>query len=561
MNNSQIADHFSFLSKLMDIHGENSFRSKTYSIAAFNIEKLPEPLSETDRNLIAGIKGIGASVATKIYELLDSGKLTVLQELIDATPPGVVEMLHLKGLGPKKIHTIWKEMGIQSIGELEYACNENRLTRYKGFGEKTQANVLESIKFYTQNIGHFLYSQVEAVYPSIEIYLEKLFGKNNIVNTGDFRRQMLTISEMEFVVNESIQSIKPKFETAYPPELLEETEESILYKLNNGLRLKLISDTENIYKKQFLTSASDEFIEGFFEKFDLEKFEKLEPKSETEIFEKAALTFVKPCLRETRSIVEKARANDLPELIESTDIKGIVHNHSNWSDGANTIEELATELIKNNFEYLVISDHSKTAAYANGLSVERVYEQHRYIDELNKKLAPFKIFKSIESDILNDGNLDYDVEVLKTFDLVIASVHSNLYMNKEKAMMRLLKAIENPYTTILGHPTGRLLLSRNGYPIDYEMIVDACVANNVVIEINANPHRLDLDWQWIEYAMSKNALLSIDPDAHSIEGIYDIKYGVLASQKGGLTAPYNLSSFSLNAFEKFLHERKLSKNL
>lgn len=561
MNNSQIADHFSFLSKLMDIHGENSFRSKTYSIAAFNIEKLPEPLSETDRNLIAGIKGIGASVATKIYELLDSGKLTVLQELIDTTPPGVVEMLHLKGLGPKKIHTIWKEMGIQSIGELEYACNENRLTRYKGFGEKTQANVLESIKFYTQNIGHFLYSQVEAVYPSVEIYLEKLFGKNNIVNTGDFRRQMLTISEMEFVVNESIQSIKPKFETAYPPELLEETEESILYKLNNGLRLKLISNTENIYKKQFLTSASDEFIEGFFEKFELEKFETLEPKSETEIFEKAALTFVEPCLRETKGIVEKARANDLPKLIEFTDIKGIVHNHSNWSDGANTIEELATELIKNNFEYLVISDHSKTAAYANGLSVERVYEQHRYIDELNKKLAPFKIFKSIESDILNDGNLDYDVEVLKTFDLVIASVHSNLYMNKEKAMMRLLKAIENPYTTILGHPTGRLLLSRNGYPIDYEMIVDACVANNVVIEINANPHRLDLDWQWIEYAMSKNALLSIDPDAHSIEGIYDIKYGVLASQKGGLTAQYNLSSFSLNAFEKFLYERKLSKNL
>lgn len=561
MNNSQIADHFSFLSKLMDIHGENSFRSKTYSIAAFNIEKLPEPLSETDRNLIAGIKGIGASVATKIYELLDSGKLTVLQELIDATPPGVVEMLHLKGLGPKKIHTIWKEMGIQSIGELEYACNENRLTRYKGFGEKTQANVLESIKFYTQNIGHFLYSQVEAVYPSIEIYLEKLFGKNNIVNTGDFRRQMLTISEMEFVVNESIQSIKPKFETAYPPELLEETEESILYKLNNGLRLKLISNTENIYKKQFLTSASDEFIEGFFEKFELEKFEKLEPKSETEIFEKAALTFVEPCLRETRSIVEKATANDLPKLIEFTDIKGIVHNHSNWSDGANTIEELATELIKNNFEYLVISDHSKTAAYANGLSAERVYEQHRYIDELNKKLAPFKIFKSIESDILNDGNLDYDVEVLKTFDLVISSVHSNLYMNKEKAMMRLLKAIENPYTTILGHPTGRLLLSRNGYPIDYEMIVDACVANNVVIEINANPHRLDLDWQWIEYAMSKNALLSIDPDAHSIDGIYDIKYGVLASQKGGLTAQYNLSSFSLNAFEKFLYERKLSKHL
>jgi len=561
MNNSQIADHFSFLSKLMDIHGENSFKSKTYSIAAFYIEKLPEPLEQTERSLIAGLKGIGASVAGKINELLDTGKLTVLQEYIDNTPAEVVEMLHLKGLGPKKIHTIWKEMSIQSIGELEYACNENRLTRYKGFGEKTQANVLESIKFYTQNIGHFLYSQIESLYPVIETYLEKLLGKDNMVNTGNFRRQMLTISEIEFVVNDSVKNIKPKFQTVYPPELLEETEDSVLYKLNNGLRLKLISEKENIYKKQFLTSASEDFLEAFFEKFDTNQFDKIEPQSEAEIFEKASLPFIKPCLRETKSIIQKAESNELPHLIETSDIKGIIHNHSNWSDGVNTIEELAKELIKNNFEYLVISDHSKTAAYANGLSVEKIREQHKYIHELNEKLAPFKIFKSIESDILNDGSLDYDDGVLRTFDLVIASVHSNLYMNKDKAMMRLLKAIENPYTTILGHPTGRLLLSRNGYPIDTETIIDACIANNVVIEINANPHRLDLDWQWIDYAMRKKALLSIDPDAHSIGGLYDIKYGVLASQKGGLTPEYNLSSFSLSKFERFLQDRRDQKKL
>ncbi len=545
----------------MDIHGENAFKSRTYSIAAFHIEKLPEQLSNTDRAMIAGIKGLGPSVASKITELLDTGKLGILQQYMDTTPPGVIEMLKLKGLGPKKIHTIWKEMGIQSIGELEYACNENRLTRYKGFGEKTQNNVLEAITFYHQNIGHFLYAQIENLYPVIENYLEKLFGKNAVVNTGGYRRQCLTIQELEFIVKESKEDIKPKFQTAYPPELLEETENSVLYKLTNGLRLRLISATNNIYKNQFLTSASQEFLDAFFERYSKENFEALEPESEMDIFAGASLPFIQPCLRETPGIIERASRNALPQLVETTDIKGIIHNHSNWSDGVNTIEEMAAWLIKNRFEYLVISDHSKTAAYANGLSVERIAEQHRYINELNHKLAPFKIFKSIESDILNDGSLDYDNDVLSTFDIVIASVHSNLYMSEDKAMMRLLKAIENPYTTILGHPTGRLLLSRNGYPIDHKKIIDACAANNVVIEINANPHRLDLDWQWIEYAMSKNVLLSINPDAHSVEGFLDIKYGVLASQKGGLTPDYNLSSFSLAAFETFIQKRKALKHL
>lgn len=561
MNNAQIADHFSMLSKLMDINGENAFKSKTYSIAAYHIEKLPLPLADTDRREIAGIKGIGSSVATKIGELLDTGSLAVLREYIEITPAGVIELLNLKGLGPKKIHTIWKEMGIHSIGELEYACNENRLTRYKGFGEKTQNNVLESIRFYNQNIGHFLYAQIEPLFSTIVKYLEGLFGQNKVLATGPFRRQNVTVEELEFIVTGSKESIKPKFQTAYPPELLEETESSLLYKLTNGLRLRLLTGEENSFKKQFLTSASPEFIESFFEHYSKKSFEQSEPESEIEIFEAASLPFINPCIRESGGILKKAASGNLPELIETRDIRGIIHNHSTWSDGIHTIEELANDLIKNQFEYLVISDHSKTAAYANGLSVERLQEQHRYIDELNQKLKPFKIFKSIESDILNDGSLDYPDEVLHTFDLVIASVHSNLYMNKEKAMMRLNRAIENPYTTILGHPTGRLLLSRNGYPIDHEAIIDACVANDVVIEINANPHRLDLDWKWIEYAIDKGALLSIDPDAHSIDGLYDIKYGVLASQKGGLTPKNNLSSYTLAKFEDFLAQRKIKKNL
>lgn len=559
MNNADIAEHFSLLSRLMDINGENSFKSKTYSIAAFHIEKLEFPLAETDRTAIAGIKGLGPSVAAKVAELLDTGSMTALQEIMENTPAGVREMLHIKGLGPKKIHTVWQEMGIQSIGELEYACIENRLTRYKGFGPKTQANVLEAIQFYNQHIGHFLYAQVAALYPSIQNYLEGLFGEKQVAPAGDFRRQLLVIKELEFVIAAPVDVIKPKFQTAYPPELLEETAAFVLYKLTNGLKLKLYFGTESFYKKQFLYSGGESFIQAFTEHFGKKKFDATQFLSEADIFEQAGLDFVPPYFRESHEAVELAKHKMLPKVIELGDIRGIIHNHSTWSDGVNTIEELATDLIKNGFEYFVISDHSKTAAYANGLSEERIAQQHKQIDELNQKLSPFKIFKSIESDILNDGNLDYSEEILAGFDLVIASVHSNLYMKEDKAMQRLIKAIENPYTTILGHPTGRLLLSRNGYPIHHEKIIDACAANKVAIEINANPHRLDLDWQWIRYAMNKGVLLSINPDAHAIAGLYDIKYGVLAAQKGGLTPAFNLSSFTLADFEKYLTETKAAK--
>ncbi|MGN6476059.1 MAG: PHP domain-containing protein, partial [Flavipsychrobacter sp.] len=216
--------------------------------------------------------------------------------------------------------------------------------------------------------------------------------------------------------------------------------------------------------------------------------------------------------------------------------------------------------IDKGYEYLVISDHSQAAYYANGLTPERIATQHQEIDALNANLAPFKIFKSIEADILNDGNLDYNTQVLSTFDLVIASVHSNLKMTQERAMERVMAAIHNPYTGILGHLTGRLLLSREGYPLDHKAIIDACAAQNVVIEINAHPRRLDLDWRWIEYALEKGVLLSIDPDAHAIEGYHDVYYGVLAGQKGGLTADRNLSSFSLAQFEAFLKEQQAKRN-
>jgi DNA polymerase (family X) len=568
MDNATIADNFSMLAKLMDIHGENSFKTKTYSIAAFNIEKLPMQLHDTPREKLFTIKGIGNSIGQKVIELIDTGKLDVLSQYISNTPPGVIEMLSIKGIGPKKIHTIWKEMEVESLGELLYACNENRLTLFKGFGEKTQKNVQEAIEFYFLNQGHFLYAQLDEIFPQIDNYLKKLFSPEKTGVTGRYRRQELTIEELEFVVLETNEKIKPKFQTAQPPELLEETETNLLYKLKNGLKLRLYTGGTNMAEELFNTTGNPEFIEAFQQSFPGLKYEEDTTGDDAIIFNKAKIPYIPPCLRETSAIIEKAKnlpagrqGIKLPDLIQTKDVRSIIHSHSNWSDGSNTIEEMANECIKRGFEYLVLSDHSQTAFYAKGLKEDRIIEQHRYINELNAKLKPFKIFKSIESDILNDGSLDYPEAVLKTFDLVIASVHSNLKMNEEKAMKRVITAIENPYTTILGHMTGRLLLSRNGYPLDHKKVIEACAANHVVIELNAHPRRLDIDWKWIDYAIEKNVLLSIDPDAHALDGFDDVKYGVLAAQKGGMTKENNLSSFSLLEFEEWLEKNKKKKRI
>jgi len=559
MDNYQIADIFSLLSKLMDIHAENNFKAKSYASAAFNIEKLPLQLSETPKEKIFEIKGIGESSGKKIIEILETGELAILNELIEKTPKGVVEMLNIKGIGPKKISTIWKEMEIESIGELLYACKENRLKLYKGFGEKTQQNIIDTIEYYLSSQGSYLYPQVEAVEPQITAYLQKLFLPENVAITGGFKRQLEFVDELEYVINSTNDLIKPKFQSANPPELLEEKPDSLLYKLLNGLKLRLYTGAKDFNEHLFTTSGSIEFNEAFRAEYPNPDYSSVNTTDDSAIFKQAGINYIPHCLRETAKIVERAKSSPLPQLIQPGDIKGIIHSHSNWSDGSNTLEEMANAAKEQGFEYLVISDHSKSAFYAQGLHEEKISAQHQLIEELNNKISGFKIFKSIESDILYDGSLDYSNAVLATFDIVIASVHSILKMTEEKAMQRLITAIENPCTTILGHMTGRLLLSRKGYPVDHKKIVDACAANNVVIELNAHPSRLDIDWRHIDYALEKNVKISIDPDAHSIEGFKDTRYGVLAAQKAMVTKEQNLSSMGLQEFEDFVQKNKVAK--
>lgn len=559
LDNYAIADQFSLLAKLMDIHGENSFKSKSYSVAAFNIEKITSPLHEISPDKLFTLKGIGESTGRKIIEILDTGKLQALEDMLLKTPPGILDLLNIKGLGPKKISAIWKEMGIESVGELLYACNENRLTLYKGFGEKTQKSVQENIEFFLRNVGSYLYAQIESYAHQLLAGLANAFGDDLIEITGDFRRQNTIISKLEFVTTKSIDFIGDFF--SQQNFVVEEVNaEMIAVKGPENILLVFYTATkDDFYYKLLETSSVPEFYEALQKENGWSESNKVD--SENDIFKSINFNFVPAYLRDTTAFIERAKQKDFGDIIQVSDIKGIIHNHSNWSDGVNTVEEMAKGCIAQGYEYLVISDHSKTAAYAKGLQEERIREQHLYIDELNAKLHPFKIFKSIESDILNDGSLDYSNEVLATFDLVIGSVHQNLSMPEDKAMMRLLSAIRNPYTTILGHMTGRLLLSRQGYPVNHKEIIKACVENNVVIELNAHPRRLDIDWSFIDDAIAQGAIISIDPDAHSIDGFHDVKYGVLAAQKGGLTKDKNLSSYSLAEFEKFLSDRRIAKKI
>ncbi|MEO9210558.1 MAG: helix-hairpin-helix domain-containing protein [Ginsengibacter sp.] len=558
MNNKEIAHQFSITSKLMDIHGENSFRAKTYSIAAYKIEKIPTQLSSLNHQEIFSINGIGEAIGNKIIEILSTGEMQTLEDLIAKTPEGIFEIMQLKGLGPKKISIIWKEMGIENVGELLYACYENRLELYKGFGKKTQQNVIESIEFYLSQQGIFLYAQVESLAHDLQKLFQQLFAIESIAITGDFARQVEIIDTLEYVIPLSNIKIKEKISSIQHLDLVEESSDFIMYQYNNGVKIKLhFTSSESLIQRIFETTGSEKFIKFFQEKYSGINYAACI--REEDIFNQIQIQPIPPYLREEETIISIASQNKIPKVIQPNDIKGIIHCHSNWSDGSNTIEELAIACKLSGKEYLVLSDHSKSATYANGLYDERIKAQHALIDELNEKLYPFKIFKSIESDILNDGSLDYNDSILSTFDLVIASVHSNLKMNEEKAMSRLMKAIENPYTTILGHMTGRLLLSRKGFPIDHEKIIDACAANNVVIEINAHPRRLDMRWEWIRYALSKNILLSINPDSHSIPEFDNTRYGVLVAQKGMVTAQDNLSSFSLTELETFLSNQKIKK--
>ena len=531
----------------MELHKENPFKIRSYQSAYNTLRRLDQPLTDLSDDDISSIKGVGKAISGKIRELIDTGKMNTLERYKEKTPLGIQQMLEIKGFGPKKIKVIWDEFGVESIGELLYAINENRLVELKGFGKKTQDDLKEKLEFFQKSQHQFRYASVISIANSLLEKIQKEIEVERIELTGAIRRGMEVLDKIELIVahnepiGENLTTILENLK-AIENQVWEGTFESF------PIIIHQISEKEFV-KKQLQLTGSKDFVSDLLSNG---KVETLQVEDEASLFASLNLPFIPPECREYKLEALPIEAINQRALIDESSIKGVLHVHTTYSDGLHTLAEMVNAAKEGGYEYIGITDHSKSAVYANGLPVERVLEQSEAIDRLNEQMLPFKIFKGIESDILADGSLDYEVEFLKHFDFIIASIHSNLKMDEAKATNRLIKAIENPYTTIIGHPTGRLLLSRKGYSFDVEKVIDACAANQVAIELNANPYRLDLDWRFISKATAKGVYIAINPDAHSIKGIKDLQFGVLAARKGLLLQSNCLNCCSATDFEAFI---------
>lgn len=555
MSNKELSRALRFMVSLMELHDENPFKIKSYSFAAQAVERYPQPVANLPLADIYSIKGIGRSMGDVITQLAASRTTPLLDELIAKTPEGILQMLQIKGIGAKKVSQLWRELGIESAGELLYACNENRLVALKGFGEKTQQNIQKSIEYMQANTGLYRYATLEAEALALTKALEALPYLQRLSLTAELRRKCELVSQIEMVVvcNAHTDQLIADC-TAAQMQLNAQHEQQLHFTTAIGTPLVLhLSTAKRFAYTLLLTTGSAAHLQA------LPIDDTLPTHADTEqaLYSHLQLPYILPEWREGRNELRLAQQNALPtDTIRTEHIRGVIHAHSTYSDGQHSLYDMALACQTAGYEYLGISDHSKAAFYANGLSEERVAEQHREIDRLNSKFTNFRIFKGIEADILYNGDLDYTPDVLQSFDFVIASVHSNLKMPLDKAMHRLLRAIENPYTTLLGHPTGRLLLSREGYPIDHQRIIDACAHYGVAIELNASPYRLDIDWRWIEYCTHKGVPISINPDAHSVEGITDIRYGVYAARKGMLAQQHTLNTFNTQQISDFFAQKR-----
>jgi DNA polymerase (family X) len=552
METERIARIIDEMGTLLEIRGENPFRCRAYHTAAQALNTLPGDLSEMIASgSLKEVAGIGETMYSKIVQLATTGQLTSYDDLRRSTPPGLVALLRIPGLGPKKIKALHDTLKIESLADLRAAGESKLIAGLKGFGEKTEAKILEGIAFVEKAGERILQSTALRLVAPI---LEAVRTDPQVIRAevcGSLRRRAETIGDLDVL-----------FSSKNPPAVLEKfvklpqvaavlahgpTKASV--RLADGVQCDLrgVEDAQFPFALHYFTGSKAHNIairrRALAQGLTLNEYAltgsngPVSCRTEADLFQALGVAEIPPELREDQGEIEAAQAGNLPELIKRADLTGTFHCHSDWSDGGATLAEMAEAARSRGMKYLGIADHSRSAAYAGGLSIERVRAQWAEIDALNQTFGgKFHLFKGTECDILGDGSLDYPDELLDGFDYVVASVHSQFTLPRDEMTRRLVRAASNPRVTMLGHPTGRLLLARDGYSVDLDAVIDAAAAAKTMIEINANPHRLDLDAVHCRRARKKGVMIVINPDAHSEGGLDDLEYGVSVARRAWLTS-------------------------
>jgi DNA polymerase (family 10) len=577
VNNKEIAAVLHRIAVYQELAGENPFKALAFDRASRVVERFTESiekLAQEDR--LDGIKGIGKGIAEVLRELAHKGASALLESLKSSFPPGLEELLTLGGLGPKRVRLLWQKLGVASIGELEYACRENRLLALDGFGEKSQQKILDAIAFKKQYQDLYRYHEARAIAEELAGAIEAggLFARVDIAGSLRRGKRVLKDADILCVPREGAdpQAVRQELTAqadrgADVQGIIAEGDTKVSIR-RHGMQVdfRLVPAGSYSSALQHFTGSKEHntVLRGRAKSLGLKMNEygvfrgesPLETADESSVYGSLGLPWIPPELREGEEEIAAAEAGSLPALVEAGDLQGMIHAHTTYSDGTLSLEELAKACRERGFSYLFLSDHSRSAAYAGGLSVERLREQRREAEAVNKALAPFKVYCGVESDILSDGSLDYPEGVLAELDFVIGSIHSGLSMAPEQATERLLRAVANPFLTILGHPSGALLLSRQGYEYDEERLFAALKEHGVVLEHNCNPYRLDPDWPALKRAAGFGIPVALCPDAHSLEDLGFISLGVLMARKAWLGTSQVFNCRSREEIDGFLQRRK-----
>jgi len=556
---------------LLELKNENPFKIRAYHNAARVLEGQPEDLKTLlETGKLEELRGIGPTLSESIREIFQKGKLKYYEDLKKSFPSGVLDLLRIQGLGPKRVKALYDKLKIKSVAGLEDACIKDRLLKLEGFGAKTQENILRGIGQLKKSAGHFLIAVAQREANQLLAYLKKQKGVERIEVAGSIRRHKEIVKDIDILVTArdpmKIHEAFVKYPSVENVIAHGDTKSSVTLKSGINCDLRTVEAKEFPFALYYFTGSKEHNVAvrtiakraGYkINEYGLFKGKRFVPcRDEEEIFKKFGFHYIPPELREGEGELEAAKKGELPELIERKQIRGIFHVHSTYSDGVAPLEQMIAGAQDLGYEYVGISDHSQSAKYAHGLEPSRLKEQRKEIEKLSKKYSKIRIFWGIESDILVDGKLDYPDPVLEEFDFVIGSVHTHFTLSEKEQTSRILGAMDSKYLTFVGHLTGRLLLAREGFAVDVPKIIDGAKEKKVTIELNANPHRLDLDWRYCPYAKKKGVQVSINPDAHSVDGLSDVVFGVGIARKGWLEKKDVVNTLTVPEMEKFLRRRR-----